>query len=146
MNPNNEALTPLLNEATELLKALSHPARLMICCELKNRELSVGEIEDRLNIRQPRLSSELAKLRTLDLVTTRRESKLIYYTMNKETRAIAMVDAICAVMIKDVQSLELSDVMQNVDIIDHRANSVEREKPEQECGVFARVNIPEHRT
>lgn len=130
MNPNNEALTPLLNEATELLKALSHPARLMICCELKNKELSVGEIEDNLNIKQPRLSRELAKLRALGLVTTRRKSKLVYYTMAKESRANAMVDAICAVMLKDVQGMESIG-----NSVNHKTHS----KPLEECGKFARV-------
>lgn len=101
MTPDNAALTPLLNEATVLLKALSHPARLMICCELRDKELSVGDIESTLKISQPRLSRELAKLRELKLVSTRRRSKQIYYTLCEESRAAAMVDAICSVMLAD---------------------------------------------
>jgi DNA-binding transcriptional ArsR family regulator len=134
MNANNEALIPLLNEATELLKALSHPARMMICCELKNKELSVGEIEENLNIRQPRLSRELAKLRALGLVTTRRKSKLIYYSIAKDSRASAMVDAICAVMLKDLRAAESNN--------DNTSQSMQS-KPLQECGVFAQVK-PSH--
>ncbi len=60
--------------------------------------MSVGDIETFLGIDQPRLSRELAKLRELELVNTRRESKLIYYTLNCESKVGALLDAICAVM------------------------------------------------
>ncbi len=102
MTPDNAALAPLLNEATVLMKALSHPERLMICCELRDKELSVGDIERTLKISQPRLSRELAKLRELKLVSTRRRSKQIYYKLCDESRAAAMVDAICSVMLEDI--------------------------------------------
>lgn len=91
-------LEPLVNEAAGMLKALSHPERLKICCALRDAEMSVGDIETRLDIDQPRLSRELAKLRELGLVKTRRESKLIYYTLNEQSKVGALVDAICAVM------------------------------------------------
>ena len=72
-------MLPLAEEATRLMKALAHPERLMICCQLREGELSVSEIEGMLEIPQPRLSRELAKLRADDLVGTRRQSKSIYY-------------------------------------------------------------------
>jgi len=99
MTPDSRALQPLVAEATTLLKALAHPARLMICCELRGRELSVGAIEATLDIKQPRLSRELAKLRLAGAVVTRRESKVIFYTLSKDRRVTAMVDAICTVML-----------------------------------------------
>jgi DNA-binding transcriptional ArsR family regulator len=99
MTPDSGALEPLAAEATSLLKALAHPARLLICCELREHELSVGDIEATLNIKQPRLSRELAKLRAAGVVTTRRESKVIFYTLSTERRITAMVDAVCAVML-----------------------------------------------
>lgn len=99
MTPDSRALQPLAAEATTLLKVLAHPARLMICCELRGHELSVGAIEATLNIKQPRLSRELAKLREAGAVATRRESKVIFYTLSKDRRVAAMVDAICTVML-----------------------------------------------
>jgi DNA-binding transcriptional ArsR family regulator len=89
---------PLIHEAATMLKALSHPERLKICCALRDTELSVGEIESQLNIDQPRLSRELAKLRELDLVSTRRESKMVFYTVNVKSKVGALLDAICSVM------------------------------------------------
>ncbi len=91
-------MEPLAEEATALLKALAHPARLMICCLLKETEMSVGEIEETLGVRQPRLSRELSKLREEGLVRTRRESKVVFYRLS-DGRARAMADAICAVML-----------------------------------------------
>ncbi len=99
MSPDSRTLQPLAEEATTLLKALAHPARLMICCQLREAEMSVGDIEQTLGIRQPRLSRELAKLRDEGLVETRRESKVIFYRLAENARVAAMVDAICAVML-----------------------------------------------
>ena len=98
MKELTQDMLPLADEAATLLKALSHPARLMICCQLREGELSVGEIEDILDIRQPRLSRELAKLREEGLVDTRREAKSIFYRLSDESRVGPMIDAICMVM------------------------------------------------
>lgn len=99
MTPMSKDIGPLASEATELLKALGHPERLMICCQLRDTEMSVGDIETTLGIKQPRLSRELSKLRDTGLVSTRKESKLVYYTLSDKPRVREMVDAICAVML-----------------------------------------------
>ncbi|HAW54518.1 MULTISPECIES: ArsR/SmtB family transcription factor [unclassified Hyphomonas] len=99
MTPISKDLAPLANEATELLKALAHPERLIICCQLRDTEMSVGDIETTLGIKQPRLSRELSKLRDTGLVTTRKESKLVFYTLSDTPRVRSMIDAICAVML-----------------------------------------------
>tara|TARA_B100000678_G_scaffold180744_1_gene150890 strand:- start:6940 stop:7335 length:396 start_codon:yes stop_codon:yes gene_type:complete len=94
-----QTMKPLADEATTLLKALSHPARLMICCQLRHGEMAVGELETTLDIKQPNLSRELAKLREDGLLETRRESKVIFYRLSDASRLARMVDAICAVML-----------------------------------------------
>lgn len=68
-------------EASELLKALSHEARLMILCMLTEGEKSVGEIEQMVKLRQPAVSQQLARLRADDLVETRRDGKNVYYSL-----------------------------------------------------------------
>ena len=98
MTPASENLSPLADEATDLLKALAHPARLMICCQLRDTEMSVGDIETTLGIKQPRLSRELSKLRDEGLVENRKQSKLVFYRLSDKPRVREMVDAICAVM------------------------------------------------
>ena len=97
MTPDSRNLEPLAEQTTDLLKALAHPVRLMVCCQLRDKEMSVGDIETTFGIKQPRLSRELSKLRDEGLVVTRRESKLVYYTLSSDQRIRAMVDAICAV-------------------------------------------------
>ena len=68
-------------DATKLLRALANEDRLLILCQLTQGELSVGELEAQLDIRQPTLSQQLAVLRTEQLVSTRRDGKRIYYAV-----------------------------------------------------------------
>ncbi|QHE93675.1 ArsR/SmtB family transcription factor [Pandoraea fibrosis] len=68
-------------DATALLRALANEDRLLILCQLTQGELSVGELEAQLDIRQPTLSQQLAVLRTEALVNTRRDGKRIYYSV-----------------------------------------------------------------
>ena len=76
-------------EASAFLKALSHEARLVILCLLVDGEKSVGELEEILNLRQPALSQQLARLRADNLVEARREGKNIYYSLARpEVREI----------------------------------------------------------
>ena len=98
MTPDTEQMMPMAEEATRLIKALAHPERLMICCQLKAGEMSVGEIEALLDIPQPRLSRELGKLRNEDILGTRRQSKSIIYHL-KDDRIRAIVETLCAVML-----------------------------------------------
>lgn len=82
-------------EVSGLMKTLSHPNRLMIVCELMDGELSVSQIEDASGVRQPVLSRELARLRDENLVATRRESKVVFYSL-KDARLARLMDVLCA--------------------------------------------------
>ena len=68
-------------EASRLLKAMSNQDRLMILCILASDEKCVSELEELLGIRQPTLSQQLARLRADELVSTRRDGKVIYYSL-----------------------------------------------------------------
>ena len=78
--------------ACRLLKALANKDRLMILCNLAEGELCVGNLEEILQIRQPTLSQQLARLRHDDLVETRRDGKVIYYSLrsNEAGRVIEL--------------------------------------------------------
>jgi DNA-binding transcriptional ArsR family regulator len=67
--------------ALALLKSLANIDRLTILCSLIEGEKSVGELELKLSIRQPSLSQQLGRLRADGLVNTRRDSKVIYYSI-----------------------------------------------------------------
>lgn len=67
--------------ACALLKVLANPDRLLLMCRLSQGELSVGELEAELGIRQPTLSQQLGLLRENGLVATRRDGKNIFYSV-----------------------------------------------------------------
>lgn len=68
-------------KASDLLKSLSHETRLMILCILSEGEKSVSELEDILAMPQAAVSQQLARLRLDGLVETRREGRMIYYSI-----------------------------------------------------------------
>jgi len=68
-------------DATRYLKALANQNRLLILCHLIDGEKSVGELERAIGLRQPTLSQQLARLRSGNLVRTRRDAKSIYYSI-----------------------------------------------------------------
>ncbi|MDR3436202.1 metalloregulator ArsR/SmtB family transcription factor [Telmatospirillum sp.] len=80
---------------SELLKSMAHEARLSILCLLSEQERSVTELEVAVNLRQPAVSQQLARLRSDRLVTTRRDGKMIFYSLaSQEVRQI--LQAMCA--------------------------------------------------
>jgi len=66
-------------QASELLKSLSNPHRLMILCQLLEGERAVGELAAFLDLRSSTVSQHLALLRREGMVTTRRDAQTIYY-------------------------------------------------------------------
>lgn len=76
-----QAGNPAIDQATALLKALANDNRLRILCLLDGSELSVTELNQRLALSQSALSQHLAILRREGLVSTRRASQTIYYSL-----------------------------------------------------------------
>jgi DNA-binding transcriptional ArsR family regulator len=68
------------DKAAEFLTLLGNSKRLVIMSHLLEGELSVGAIAERVSLSQSALSQHLAKLRSLDLVQTRRDRQMIYYS------------------------------------------------------------------
>ncbi len=79
--PDAEDMATHAAAAAELLKALAHPARLMVMCRLVDGEASVGELQQQVGLSMSALSQHLAVLRELSLVTTRRQSQTIFYSL-----------------------------------------------------------------
>lgn len=84
------------SEAASLLKTLAHPARLMLACTLAEAEYAVGELEEKLGIRQPTLSQQLGVLRDAGVVETRREAKQIFYRLSA-AKAARLIEALYAI-------------------------------------------------
>ncbi len=87
--------------ATEMLKGMAHESRLVILCLLYHNEKSVTELESILELRQPTVSQQLARLRNDRLVKTRRDGKMIYYSIaSSEARHI--VELLCQLYGTDI--------------------------------------------
>jgi DNA-binding transcriptional ArsR family regulator len=71
-------------DAAEFLNLISNEKRLAILALLLRGEMTVGTIADRVSLSQSALSQHLAKLRSLDLVETRRDRQMIYYSCNSD--------------------------------------------------------------
>jgi DNA-binding transcriptional ArsR family regulator len=70
--------------AAAFLALISNEKRLAILAILLRDEMTVGTNADRVSLSQSALSQHLAKLRSLDLVETRRERQMIYYSCNSD--------------------------------------------------------------
>ena len=76
--------------AAEKLKVFAQPLRLMILSCLLRGERNVGEIAAATAIGQPTLSQQLAELRRAELVRTRKEAKLVWYSLADEGVALCV--------------------------------------------------------
>ncbi len=80
----------------EVCKTLANPKRLEIIAELKEGELSVGDLVERLGVTKANVSQHLAVLRQHRVVKTRRDGVNIYYSINnpKIIEACALMKAV----------------------------------------------------
>ena len=70
--------------AAAMLRLLGNEKRLMILCQLADGELSVGQIQTRVELSQSALSQHLALLREQGVVSTRRDGQTIYYAVTDQ--------------------------------------------------------------
>jgi DNA-binding transcriptional ArsR family regulator len=83
--PSPEAMRKHACDAARLMKAVGNENRLMVLCALAAGELSVSELLERVDLSQSALSQHLAVLRREGIVSTRRESQSIYYSLSSST-------------------------------------------------------------
>ena len=77
---NHELDEETLFLVSQTFKALSDPTRIRILNLLFNKEFSVNEIADKLDLRQTTVSHQLRFLKNLRLVKYRREGTSLYYS------------------------------------------------------------------
>src|SRR5215207_9514336 len=84
-----------VNASWDILKTLSDPTRLRLLALLMREELSVAELQEILGMGQSRISSQLALLRQVNLVSDRREGKKAFYSLrtNLPPRSLALLKA-----------------------------------------------------
>ena len=79
--------------ASQFLKALANPDRLILLSQLSQGERNVSDLESLLGIQQPTLSQQLAVLRREGLVETRRDGKQVFYCISSPA-ALAVIQTL----------------------------------------------------
>ncbi|WP_374544439.1 ArsR/SmtB family transcription factor [Rhodoblastus sp.] len=72
------------SEASELIKALAHPARLRIVCALAGQECSVTSLAETVGVTISTVSRHLVLLRKDRIVTARRSHQTVFYSLSDE--------------------------------------------------------------
>lgn len=88
-----EALSAQATKASELLKAMSHEARLMILCLLLEGEKTVSEIEQSIGLAQATVSQHLSRLRMDRLIASRRDGRMIHYRI-ADDKVVALISTL----------------------------------------------------
>ena len=77
--------------AASLLKALAHPERLMVLCQLVEGEKGVGVLLAHSQLGQSAFSQQLSVLKRHGLIRSRKVSQQIYYSLVSEAAADVLV-------------------------------------------------------
>jgi DNA-binding transcriptional ArsR family regulator len=105
-----------VNVSWDILKILSDPTRLRLLALLVREELSVAELQEILGMGQSRISSQLALLRTVNLVSDRREGKNAFYSFR--TALPAKIQSLIGAAIDSVADVPvMTDDRENLDRI-----------------------------
>lgn len=78
-----------MKKLTDIFKILSEETRLRIIVLLAQNELCVCELSYILDVSQPNISKNLSKLKDLDLVTSERKEKFIFYKLKIENKIMS---------------------------------------------------------
>jgi DNA-binding transcriptional ArsR family regulator len=109
MAPDTSQTATSTEEQAELLRVLGHPMRLAVLKELTGGERSVGDIAERTGLGLSVLSQQLAILRKAALVSSRREAKQVFYTIDADQMKVAR-----AVLDDLVPAGEVNDPKENI--------------------------------
>lgn len=76
-NPDSE----IFERQARICKAFAHPARLQILDRLGQGELGVSDLQHALEMSKTNMSQHIAVLKSVGVVTTRREGKQVYCSL-----------------------------------------------------------------
>ena len=79
-----EELKEKATEVAEILKTMAHPERLMVLCQLVEGEVAVAQLQANTSLSQSAFSQQLSVLKQHNLVTVRKESQQVFYSLADE--------------------------------------------------------------
>jgi DNA-binding transcriptional ArsR family regulator len=86
-----------MKSVSKAFRALADPTRRQILQELKQGEMSAGQIAAGFSISAPSISRHLSILKNADLISERREGNRIFYRLEPEQVAHSLGDFLSAV-------------------------------------------------
>ncbi len=70
-------------KVSNCLKAIAHPIRIQIIEHLRKKEMNVTELIKATKVKQANLSQHLSQLRGKEIVNTRKEGNVVFYSLKK---------------------------------------------------------------
>lgn len=85
------------DQTSSIFEALAHPTRRQILQDLKDGELTAGDIAAKFQATAPTISRHLRVLREAGLISERREANRIYYSVVSDSLALSVGDFLSSV-------------------------------------------------
>ena len=86
----------------EMCKVLSHPKRLEVINVLRDKEMTVSELSERLHLTPPNLSQHLAMMKERRILVSRKEGNAVYYRVNNP-RMLAAFDLLREILFEQIR-------------------------------------------
>ncbi|MGY3571636.1 ArsR/SmtB family transcription factor [Vibrio paucivorans] len=90
-------------EAADLLKVMAHPERLLVLCQLTQGEVGAGALQQTSTLSQSAFSQHLTVLRNHKLITARKESQQVFYSL-ADPRVETLIGSLHSVFCKEETS------------------------------------------
>lgn len=98
---DREVAAQLQELHARICKAIADPKRLMIINELRDQELSVGDLCEALGLSQSNASQHLAVLRERGIVNSQRVGTNVYYSL-RSPKVLMAVDLLREFLAEDL--------------------------------------------
>ncbi len=86
----------------EMCKVLSHPKRLELINTLRDKEISAGELGQRLELTPANLSQHLTMMRERHILISRREGNVVYYRI-ANPRLLEVFDLLREILFEQIR-------------------------------------------
>lgn len=111
------ARSTISKELAKLLGVLSHPHRIRIIEELRDRELDVNSLQVALGVTHSGVSQHLALLRSHRLVSERREGRHVFYQLTQPMLAKWLLDGLTFIEGHVTQTEELREALEETRVL-----------------------------
>lgn len=102
----------------EFFKALAHPLRIRIIDALRDGEIGVNDLCERLQVEQSTVSQQLAQLRGRNIVVGRKDGQNVFYSI-RDRAIFRLLDA--AREIFNNQLVSVQDMLSRLEVSSGRA-------------------------